>query len=62
MPSENANPYIGKANELETVEEEQVEVVCDRAIAKQVVAALKSAHPYEEVIIDIMPLIDEEML
>lgn len=61
-PSENANPHIGAANKLEVVEEEQIEVVCDRAIAKQVIAALKSAHPYEEVIIDITPLIDEEML
>jgi hypothetical protein len=62
MPSENANPHIGEANKLETVEEEQVEVACDRTIAKHVIAALKSAHPYEEVIIDITPLIDEEML
>lgn len=61
-PSENANPHIGEANKLEAVEEEQIEVVCDRAIAKQVIAALKSAHPYEEVIIEITPLIDEETL
>lgn len=62
MPSEQANPHIGEANQLETVEEEQIEVVCDRIIAKQVITALKSAHPYEEVIVDITPLIDEEML
>lgn len=62
MPSEDANPHIGEANKLEVVEEEQVEVVCDRTIAKQVIAALKAAHPYEEVIIDITPLIDEEVL
>ncbi len=61
-PNENANPHIGEANKLEAVEEEQIEVVCDRAIAKQVIAALKSAHPYEEVIIEITPLIDEETL
>lgn len=36
--------------------------MCDRAIAKQVIAALKAAHPYEEVIVDITPLIDEAML
>lgn len=61
-PNENANPHIGQANKLEVVEEEQIVVVCDREIAKQVIDALKSAHPYEEVIIDITPLIDEEML
>lgn len=62
MPSENADPHIGEANKLEVVEEEQIEVVCDRTIAKQVIAALKAAHPYEEVIIEVTPLIDESML
>lgn len=62
IPSENAHPHIGHPHKLEIVDEEQVEVVCDRAHAKQVIAALKSAHPYEEVIIDIVPLIDEEAL
>lgn len=61
-PNEKANPHIGKANELETVEEEQIEVVCERDIAKQIVLVLRKAHPYEEPIIDIMPLIDEEQL
>lgn len=62
IPSKNAHPYIGEANKLEVVEEEQIEVVCDRIIAKQVIAALKAAHPYEEVIIDVTPLINEKML
>ena len=62
MPNDEANPYIGQANTLETVEEEQIEVVCNRRIAKRVIAALKSAHPYEEVIIDITPLIDEDQI
>ncbi len=62
MPSQNANPHIGEANKLEVVEEEHIEVVCDRTIAKHVIAALKTAHPYEEVIIEITPLIDQDML
>jgi hypothetical protein len=61
-PNENANPHIGQVNKLEVVEEEQIAVVCDRAHARQIIAALKAAHPYEEVIIEITPLIDEEML
>lgn len=61
-PSENAHPHIGEANKLEIVEEEQIEVICDRASAKQVVAALRKAHPYEEPVIDIVPLLDEEQL
>ena len=62
MPSENANPYIGQVHQLETVEEEQVEVICERNVAKQVIEALRSAHPYEEPIIDIVPLLDENDL
>lgn len=59
MPNDQANPHIGEANRLEAVEEEQVEVTCDRDVAKQVIAALKAAHPYEEVIVEIVPLISE---
>ena len=58
-PSEDANPHIGQAGELEVVEEEQISVNCDRKAAKQVIAALRAAHPYEEPLIDIVPLIDE---
>ncbi|SRR6266496_1028264 len=61
-PSENANPHIGEANKLEVVEEEQIGVNCDLTHAKQVIAALRAAHPYEEPLIDIFPLIDEEDL
>jgi hypothetical protein len=61
MPSERAKPRIGKANTLEVVDEERIEVVCERTKAKQVIIALKAAHPYEEVIVDIVPLIDEDI-
>lgn len=59
LPMAGANPHIGQVGKLEIVEEEQIEVICDRAIAKQVIAALKQAHPYEEVIVEVIPLIDE---
>ncbi len=61
-PSENANPHIGSPDQPEIVEEERVEVVCDRSNAKAVIAAMKSAHPYEEVAFDIYPLVDEQGL
>lgn len=62
MPSDKANPYIGEANKLKIVEEEQIEVVCLRENAKQVIAALRQAHPYEEPVVDIVPLMSEEEL
>jgi hypothetical protein len=61
-PSENADPHIGEANKLEVVEEEQISVNCGLKNAKQIVTALRAAHPYEEPLIDIVPLIDEEDL
>jgi hypothetical protein len=59
LPSENANPHIGEPRKPETVEEERIEVVCDCAIAREVVAKLRAAHPYEEPAIDVYSLIDE---
>ena len=61
-PSNNANPHIGSADVAETVDEERIEVVCDRADAKAVISAMKQAHPYEEVAFDIYPLLDETEL
>lgn len=62
IPSDRANPHIGKAGKAEAVEEERIEVVCDRTIAKQVIAAMRLAHPYEEAAIDVYPLISEDEL
>lgn len=59
-PNDDANPYIGKANQLELIEEEKLEVVCDVKKVKNVLKKLREVHPYEEPAIDIIPLIDEE--
>ena len=58
IPSANADPYIGEAHTLEAVDEERIEVVCDASQAKTVAAAMKAAHPYEEVAFDVYPLLD----
>ncbi len=60
IPNDNANPYIGEKNNLEFVEEEKLEVVCDVDNVKKVITKLREVHPYEEPAIDIVPLIDEE--
>lgn len=59
IPQENSNPYIGQKYNLEHVEEEILETMCDIKIAKQVIKKLKEVHPYEELGLDIIPLIDE---
>ena len=62
LASNNAHPTIGKPGQAEEVAEERVEVVCERSVAKPVVTALKSVHPYEEVPVEIIALINEDDL
>lgn len=61
-PLEGANPAIGQVGQQEEVEEERIEVVCPKNKAKEIIAAIKEVHPYEEVAFDIYPLIDENEL
>ena len=42
--------------------EESIEVVCDRADAKRILAALKTVLPYEEPAIEIYQLLEEDGL
>lgn len=60
--NDNTDPYIGKKNKLEVINEEKIEVQCDIKMAKEVLKVLRENHPYEEPAIDIIPLIDEEDL
>jgi hypothetical protein len=62
LPSSEAKPHIGEPGRPEIVDEERIEVVCDRVIAREVIAKLRAAHPYEEPAIDIYELLDEEAL
>jgi hypothetical protein len=52
-----SNPAIGKVGEIEKVEEEKIEVLCSRENYKDVLEAIKKAHPYEEPAIDVYPLL-----
>lgn len=61
-PSEGANPTIGEVGKLESVEEERIETVCPKDKVKEVIAAIKQVHPYEEVALDIYPLLSEKEL
>jgi len=57
-PEAGAHPNIGEVGKLESVQEERIEFVCDRNLVEGVVLAIKRAHPYEEVALDIYPLED----
>ncbi len=47
-PVAGARPAIGTVGDLVKVAEHRVELVLDRALRREVIAALRSAHPYEE--------------
>ncbi len=55
-PLKNANPFIGKQNQLEKIAEMRVEMVCEKKCLNEVISAMKSAHPYEEVAFDVIQL------
>lgn len=46
-PLEGSQPFLGKVNNVERVEEVKVEMVCADELLENVINALKSAHPYE---------------
>jgi dinuclear metal center YbgI/SA1388 family protein len=54
-----SNPFIGKLNERESVEEVRLEVVLPLFKQHEVISALRQSHPYEEVAYDIIALKNE---
>ena len=52
-PGEGAHPAIGKVGELTEVEEERIEVICEKEKVREVVEAIRKTHPYEEIPLEI---------
>lgn len=57
-PLEGSNPHIGQHQQIETVDEWKVELVCSDELIHSAVTAMKSAHPYEEPAYDVCKLAD----
>lgn len=53
-PLEGAQPAIGRIGDVEQVPETRVEMVVPRTSRSAVIAALRSAHPYEEPAFDLL--------
>ena len=51
-------PYLGREGELSREPELKVEVTCLRSRAAETVAAVKRVHPYEEPVINVIPLLE----
>ena len=57
-PEEGAHPSFGEIGKIEEVEEEKIEVLCEESVIRNVIEAMKTAHPYEEVAYDVYLLED----
>ncbi|KAA0913557.1 NGG1p interacting factor NIF3 [Psychrobacter sp. ANT_WB68] len=58
MPLVGSNPNIGVHDKLETVDEWRVEMVVATTYIKEVVEALKQAHPFETPAYDVIEVLD----
>jgi dinuclear metal center YbgI/SA1388 family protein len=55
-PLEGTNPYVGGIGKRHVDKELKVEVILPACLEDQIVAAMKAAHPYEEVAYDVVDL------
>ena len=55
-PSHTANPSIGNKEQINYVDEYKVEMICVEDQLKQVISALKTSHPYEEVAYSVLKM------
>lgn len=55
-PLEGTHPFIGSENEISEEPEIKVEVCCKKEKLKETIKAIKSVHPYEEPVINIIPM------
>jgi len=55
-PQEGANPFEGEIGKISEVAEYKVEVNCKRRLVNDAIKVIKSVHPYEEPLINVIPL------
>ncbi len=56
MPLDGANPHIGVVGQAEIVDEDRIEMAVGVDVLPAVIAAMKEAHPYDEIAYDLYPL------
>lgn len=59
-PLPGADPAIGSVGDLTEVEEDRAEITFPRPLRREVVAALRRAHPYEEPAFHVLRNVAEE--
>ena len=58
-PLEGADPFIGAVGNFCKAEEIKVEFTCKQEVVKNAVKMIKEKHPYEEVVINILPVLTD---
>ncbi len=56
-PLEGASPFDGAVGELSQAREIKIEVCCRARDLARALAVVKAAHPYEEPVINVLPLL-----
>lgn len=56
LPQAGASPYVGAVGRLESVREVRLEILVPEGVKEEALRALRAAHPYEEVAVDLYPL------
>jgi len=55
-PLDNSKPFMGRKDEIKTVNEYKVEMICEGSLLKTVITAMKNTHPYEIPAYDVLAL------
>ena len=55
-PLPGSNPSEGQVGKVNEVAEYKLEVNCKRELVKEAIKVIKSIHPYEEPLINVIPL------
>jgi len=55
-PLQGANPFEGEVGSISEVAEYKVEVNCRRELVEEAIKVIRSVHPYEEPLINVIPL------
>lgn len=58
-PTRKSHPFIGKKDRQTIIKEENLEIICNISLVKPIINIIKKTHPYEEPVINIIPLLDE---
>ena len=57
-PLEGANPFDGEIGKIKETVEYKIEVNCKRELVMKAIETIKRVHPYEEPLINIVPLVN----